>query len=504
VITAADKSKPRLVEGVNVLKLAIGPEEAFVLSRIDGNSSLQDIIHATGLLPDRVERAISRLIELGAVHYTGSIGPASAQVSRSAPESHEGAKSSISGTRGASVVRSNHAYDPTELDGDFDLDQTKRKLILDRYYGTESSNHYEVIGIPPDADRKAIKSAYYELVAIIHPDKYFGKNVGHFRQKMESCFARLTEAYEVLSRADSREKYDAYLKSQQQVADLQRALDMRVTPEELDRLEAELVRLAETTAASSPPTSTSINAPPANTSASMQFRVLSDQERRQALASALRRSTPGIRFGAGPSGSAAGPSSPPNPSPSVDGLKHHYETRLRHARELKLKSHLQLARDALAKNDPVSACDALRIAQRLAPDDTSIAAHLAEVQKQANWVLSARYLEQAKYEEEHGRFDSASRNFALAAQARPSAELWERAARCGLNSKADLRSAADSAKKALELDPARVDLHTLLAEIFLEGQLSASAAAVIERAARLSPNDDSIRALRRRLERNGT
>jgi len=507
VNTAADVTKPRLVEGVDILKLAIGPEEAFVLSRVDGQSSLQDIVYATGLAPDRVERALARLVELGAVRWVVSVMPASAQVTRAAAQLHDVQVNSASSAQAASGVRAMAPgatalpYDPAELEGTFDLDLQKRQMILERYYLADTSNHYEVLGVLPGAERKAIKSAYFELVAVLHPDKYFGKNVGHFRQKMERCFERLTEAYEVLSRAESRDMYDAYLKSQQQVADLQRALDMRVTPDELDRIEAELIRLAETGFGSGAPSPLGVQTPPPSTSASMQFRVLSEQERRQALASALRRSTPGIRFG---QNSGNGRSSSPELTPNTDGLRHHYESRLRRAREVKLKLQLQLAEESLAKNDPVAACDALRVAQKLAPNDASIAAHLRQVQAQASSVLAARYLEQARYEEEHGRMDIASRNYAHAAQVNPSAELWEKAARCGHTAKLDMRAAAEMAKKAIDLAPERAALHILLAEIYLDAQLSASAAAQLERAARLSPNDDSIRALRRRLERNGT
>ena len=509
VNTAPDATKPRLVEGVNILKLAIGPEEAFVLSRVDGRSSPQDIVFATGLPAERVEQALARLEELGAISFAGRGVTSQASASRATQQTHELPRKSSGEAQGASGVRTvaysgPPPYGPEELEGDFDLDMDKRRTILDRYYRIDSLNHYEVLGMQSDAERKTIKSAYYELVALIHPDKYFGKNVGHFREKMERCFARITEAYNVLSRPDTRERYDAYLKSQQQVADLQRALDMQVTPDELDRLEAELMRLADAASSSSPPLGAGARAPtPTGVSMSMQnVRVLTEQERRQALANALRRSASGPRVASG--GPAGARSSSPDLTTTVDGLRHHYESRLRHARELKLKSHLQTAMDALAKNDPVPACDALRIAQRLAPDDASIASHLAEVQVQANAVLADRYLEQAKYEEEHGRLDAASRNFSHAAQARPSADLWERAARCGLQAKSDLRAAAEMAKKALEMGPARATLHALLAEIYLEAQLNASAAAELERAARLAPNDDSIRELRRRLERNGT
>jgi len=229
---------------------------------------------------------------------------------------------------------------------------------------------------------------------------------------------------------------------------------------------------------------------------------LTEQERRQALANALRRSPSGSRQSLSPvSASAGGPKSDskiPN-----DGLKHLYESKIQRARQSKLSTHLQAAQEALDRNDPVSACNSLRIAQQLAPDDAAIRTHFDAVQGQANSVLAERFLEQAKYEERHESYEAASRNYARAAESQPSVELWERAARCSLKGKSDLRMAAEMARKAIEKCPQRADLHTLLAEGYLEAQLNASAAAELERAARLDPKDDSIRELRRRLERAG-
>jgi curved DNA-binding protein CbpA len=507
---APDATKPHLVEGVDILTLAIGPEEAFVLSRVDARSSKQDIAFATGLPAERVEVALRRLAELGAVVYGeySSRNLAERQGDAS-PDANDGLSAdTLEGAipQGTHVVSSAAVlpYDPKELEENVDLDIEKKRLILDKYYQVDSMNHYEVLGLTRDADRKSVKTAYYGLVAAIHPDKYFGRNLGHFRQKMEKCFARVTEAYDVLSRQTTRDEYDAYLKSQQQVADLQRALDMRVTAEELDHLERELMRLAESATSNSPPKEADSIAPKLAESVTPRpsVRVLTEQERRQALANALRRNPAGVRSSTNPN-SGSPKTSHPDLKASGDGLKQMYEARIQRARQVKLKSHLQSAKEALDRNDPVAAFESLRIAQQLAPDDATIAAHLETVQGQANSVLAERYLEQAEYEERYGRLESASRNYAHAAESRPTAELWEKAARCEFRAKADLRAAVEMTRKAIELAPARGDLHALLAEIYLEAQLNASAAAELERASRLAPNDNSIRELRRRLERSG-
>ena len=44
----------------------------------------------------------------------------------------------------------------------------------------------------------ATVNAYFELAAHFHPDKYFNKNLGTFKSKMEMLFTRVTEAHVVL------------------------------------------------------------------------------------------------------------------------------------------------------------------------------------------------------------------------------------------------------------------------------------------------------------------
>jgi len=71
--------------------------------------------------------------------------------------------------------------------------------------------------------------------------------------------------------------------------------------------------------------------------------------------------------------------------------------------------------------------------------------------------------------------------------------------------KSDLRSAAEMAKKALDLAPGRGDLHALLAEVYLEAQLNASAAAELERARQVGPQTMiAFGKLRRRLTKGST
>jgi curved DNA-binding protein len=63
-------------------------------------------------------------------------------------------------------------------------------------------DYYEILGIPPDAEKKIIKQTYRELAKKYHPDVNPGK------KEAEEKFKTINEAYQVLSDTEKRKKYD--------------------------------------------------------------------------------------------------------------------------------------------------------------------------------------------------------------------------------------------------------------------------------------------------------
>jgi curved DNA-binding protein CbpA len=98
-----------------------------------------------------------------------------------------------------------------ELSEDVDLDMETRRYVLDLYDRIDRLTHYEVLGVPRNADKKAIKRTYFRLAGLLHPDRYFSKKIGTYKPKLEAVFARATIAFEELGSADKRAKYDATL-----------------------------------------------------------------------------------------------------------------------------------------------------------------------------------------------------------------------------------------------------------------------------------------------------
>lgn len=96
-------------------------------------------------------------------------------------------------------------------DENIDLDAERRKWVLALYERIDVMTHYELLDVPRDADKKAIKRAYYALAAKLHPDRYFGKKLGPYKARMEALFGRLTTAFETLQSREQRAEYDESL-----------------------------------------------------------------------------------------------------------------------------------------------------------------------------------------------------------------------------------------------------------------------------------------------------
>lgn len=98
-----------------------------------------------------------------------------------------------------------------ELDEAVDLPMEHKTWLLDTFERLETITHYEVLGVTRDADKKAIKRAYFQLAGTLHPDRYRGKELGSFRERMLSVFSRATQAHDVLTSNEDRATYDAEL-----------------------------------------------------------------------------------------------------------------------------------------------------------------------------------------------------------------------------------------------------------------------------------------------------
>ena len=488
-----------------------------MLSRVDGACTELEIADEAGIEPNVVAATLEELVRLGAIWFDQPTASPAPRTRR--PDPHLSGALRIGPIIEANVgPRPQHPasalYDTRDLDEEVDIELERKRTILDAFHRLDSLTHYQILRVDPSADKRAIKNAYFEIVNVFHPDRYFGKKLGSFKPKLERLFARLTEAHDVLTRSGPRAEYDAYLAS----LDKTRQLDQ--APAALDAQVRAIQRQIEEearAALSTPPAPTSDPAARSPTSARSQSPgpTSGTQPRLQSLPPldpdarkrALARKLGGRTLSGSLPAVTPGPASSPAPDRAgareraVEDLKRHYEQRVNQARIDRAERYLVNARQSLASKDPISAATALRIAAGLVPDNPELSARLLEAQTQAESQLSDHYLAQAQYEEREGRMADAARSYARATLGSPNARTFERAAYCALMAEGDLRLAGEHARRAVSLAADDVQARVTLARIYVSAGMKQSGLAEFERAATLAPKDDTIRDWIRRLKR---
>lgn len=89
-----------------------------------------------------------------------------------------------------------------------DVTDVDPEAFLQRLRGADS--YYDILGVETEASPETLKSAYYELARRYHPDR-FRKTEPTLVARLESAFARITQAYDTLRDDSLRASYNAKL-----------------------------------------------------------------------------------------------------------------------------------------------------------------------------------------------------------------------------------------------------------------------------------------------------
>jgi hypothetical protein len=511
-------------------RMPLTPVDGFVLSRVDGRSSEDDLVTATGLAPDQVRASLDRLAGLSLVSLGDS--PARSGVRQSVNEPRPvtpvtpagRASAAQSGTR---MVVENVATPPTAAPAvtptvtatgagaaaGVDLTPEEQLRILDVHVRLDTIDHYALLGVSRAAERKEIKRAYYERAALFHPDRYFRRNVGTFKAKLEAVFAKVTLAHDVLTDKVQRAEYDTYL------GDVARARDLEARVEQAEAT----VREAEAAASAAPapppsgasspaerlvtpvtnashPISSIPAAAPISSSRpgeprrpSRPIAPIDPRARRDLLAKHLigGRTAPSIP---GAPLAAAPPASDP------DALRRHFDQRKADVVRAQALRHKSAGDQALAAGDMIAAASSYRAALTFLPNDAELVRLHDAAQKDSFDALAETYRKQGSYEEKSGRWPDAAKSWLKLADLVPKdAEAQERAGNAILQAKGSLHDAATYAQRAVTLQPENARYRTLLATIYLEAGLLKNARREIDAAEQIAPGDVIIAALAKRL-----
>lgn len=96
-------------------------------------------------------------------------------------------------------------------DYDTDINSVFLEKVDNLHTRIEALNHYDILGIEKQASQDIIKKAYYKSAKEFHPDKHFSLPSIELKNKLNTIFTSITEAYRILSDPLMRSKYDQNL-----------------------------------------------------------------------------------------------------------------------------------------------------------------------------------------------------------------------------------------------------------------------------------------------------
>jgi len=198
-------------------RIALSPTDGYILSRIDGTLSAREVIQLIPVSAEDVQRSLFGLLCTGVVEQTADppkaprkAGPARTRPAPP-PEPTRAPPPAPASAPGAGPEASSDA-------------SARRKEIARAYETLRSQTHFEVLGVERSATDAQVKEAYFRLAKRFHPDTHHDPNMADLRDKLETVFIRLGEAYEVLRNPRSRGAYESEL------AAARRALPLRHRP----------------------------------------------------------------------------------------------------------------------------------------------------------------------------------------------------------------------------------------------------------------------------------
>lgn len=287
---------PLLVPSVDLTKLALTVDEAFVATRLDGHTTLESIAAMVGRDVATIERVVSKLAGLGAVTFsTPKPRPSMSPLPRAsiAPERPSmsptprpataplGTSAASLASAGASPRREGSPLPPTTTAprsapakpavpppprgngpfvpagdgphdyGDYvfsptvgsdptDLELETRKRVAYWHDQMDGWSHYQILGLDRKADAKAVKTAYFERSKDWHPDRFRRfKQLGPYGKMVEAIYKRVAMAYKILSDDGSRADYDKSLPRDLSAEDIESLLVEQIQAERDVRREEE-------------------------------------------------------------------------------------------------------------------------------------------------------------------------------------------------------------------------------------------------------------------------
>ncbi|MBN2369367.1 MAG: DnaJ domain-containing protein [Vicinamibacteria bacterium] len=166
-------------------RITLTPTDGFVLSRVDGTLTAEQIVEIAPRPASEVEQSLLGLLCTGIIEFL----PA-------APERKEAPAPRAKPPGGGNV-------------------EALRRQIISAAAQLQSRNHFEVLGMPVTASAAEIKAAYFRLARKFHPDAHHDPALADLRDPLERTFTRINKAFDTLSDPERRAAYESFIARQE-------------------------------------------------------------------------------------------------------------------------------------------------------------------------------------------------------------------------------------------------------------------------------------------------
>ena len=188
------------------------PAEVFLLSRLDRPTTLHDLVAISGLGEAETLRLVYSLALAGLVqreHWTSVFSVQQPRpIEKPAPPPPE--------------------PEPEEEPVDIET-------FLERVRTAQT--YYDVLGVTGEASPQSLKDVYYQLARRYHPDR-FRKSEPALVKKIESAFARLTQAYDTLRDDRLRATYNSKLQARRKAEQFVKSAPKPSAPQQSETVSA--------------------------------------------------------------------------------------------------------------------------------------------------------------------------------------------------------------------------------------------------------------------------
>ncbi len=186
-------------------QVSLTPHEGFVLSRVDGQSSVSDVLAVTPLPEEETLRCLYTLISAGFLEF----GAKGRDLTPSKTYRRVFEMPLLFSSRETVPSRSPEAESATTVE-----ERKIREDILAKHASLSGATFYDCLEVRPMAKDPEIRRAYLGVVKKYHPDRHRSEHVRDLHLLLHEILAKATEAYEALYTPSSRRCYDQSLRTE--------------------------------------------------------------------------------------------------------------------------------------------------------------------------------------------------------------------------------------------------------------------------------------------------